>query len=173
MRRGASIGTANQDQKKRYPVAADYTGGNGADDDLEGGGGSIPVSFTSPPRSGSSVNNNSNNSTNGLLDVNNVVDSQGKGPRRKGKISVSRHANHFFTRASTDNLKYYVLALFIATCILCPLLPSMEWSILTLVLAACCFGLIASLWLSRNVLSSDKGTAEMRAVSDPIREGAE
>jgi len=42
-----------------------------------------------------------------------------------------------------------------------------------LVFSACAFGAIASLWLSRAVLQCDDGTSEMRAVSDPIREGAE
>ena len=32
---------------------------------------------------------------------------------------------------------------------------------------------MSSLYLSRSVLSCDDGTEEMRAVSDPIREGAE
>jgi inorganic pyrophosphatase len=65
----------------------------------------------------------------------------------------------------------YAVTLFIATAITCPFL-SIEWSILTLVYAACCFGMIASLWLSHSVLSCDDGTPEMRSVSDPIREGA-
>lgn len=41
-----------------------------------------------------------------------------------------------------------------------------------LVYSSCLFGVIALLWLSRSVLQSDDGTEEMRAVSDPIHEGA-
>ena len=46
-------------------------------------------------------------------------------------------------------------------------------SILVLVFCAVLLGVVCSLWLSRSVLEKDDGTAEMRAVSDPIREGAE
>jgi len=45
--------------------------------------------------------------------------------------------------------------------------------ILILVYTCAALGLLGSLWLSRTVLSCDDGTPEMRAVSDPIREGAE
>jgi len=41
------------------------------------------------------------------------------------------------------------------------------------VAGAVVYGAIASLWLSSSVLKCDDGTKEMRAVSDPIREGAE
>ena len=40
------------------------------------------------------------------------------------------------------------------------------------VYGAIAFGAMGSLWLSRVVLAADDGTSEMRAVSDPIREGA-
>jgi inorganic pyrophosphatase len=66
----------------------------------------------------------------------------------------------------------YALLLLVATCSACPFL-AIEWCILTLVFSSCAFGAIASLWLSRSVLQCDDGTAEMREVSDPIREGAE
>ena len=42
-----------------------------------------------------------------------------------------------------------------------------------LIYAAIGFGIIGSLYLSKNVLECDDGTEAMRAVSDPIREGAE
>ena len=35
------------------------------------------------------------------------------------------------------------------------------------------FGVVSRLYLSQSVLSCDDGTKEMRAVGDPIREGAE
>jgi inorganic pyrophosphatase len=67
-----------------------------------------------------------------------------------------------------------VVILFVATALAVLFLPlSQEWSILLIVYAACCFGALCSLWLSRAVLQQDDGTPEMRAVSDPIREGAE
>ena len=44
---------------------------------------------------------------------------------------------------------------------------------IVLVLGLCAYGLIYSFWLSGYVLSKDIGTTAMRAVSDPIREGAE
>ncbi len=50
-----------------------------------------------------------------------------------------------------------------------PLTPS----ILVCIYAAVAFGVLGSLFLSRSVLECDDGTEAMRAVSDPIREGAE
>ena len=44
---------------------------------------------------------------------------------------------------------------------------------IVLVLGLCAYGLVYSFWLSGYVLSKDVGTPAMRAVSDPIREGAE
>ncbi len=41
------------------------------------------------------------------------------------------------------------------------------------VLTICALGTLFAFWLSKFVLSKDDGTAEMRAVSNPIREGAE
>lgn len=76
------------------------------------------------------------------------------------------------TGASSDTLQKAAIALFLVTCVLFPFF-SVAWSILLLVAAACTFGALAALWLSQAVLSKDDGTPEMRAVSDPIREGAE
>ena len=45
--------------------------------------------------------------------------------------------------------------------------------ILGFVLCACAFGAYFSYWLAGYVFAKDDGTPEMRAVSDPIREGAE
>ena len=50
-----------------------------------------------------------------------------------------------------------------------PLTPS----ILVCIYSAVAFGVLGSLYLSRSVLECDDGTEAMRAVSDPIREGAE
>jgi inorganic pyrophosphatase len=95
-------------------------------------------------------------------------------PSGKDKKPRIKHgpSHAYLTQHSPQKLQLYAIALIIATGCICPFLP-IEWSILTLVYSACCFGAIASLWLSRSVLNCDEGTPEMRAVSDPIREGAE
>jgi len=41
------------------------------------------------------------------------------------------------------------------------------------VVAVCAYGLLYSYWISNSVLAKDMGTAAMRSISDPIREGAE
>jgi hypothetical protein len=86
--------------------------------------------------------------------------------------SKNKGSNTYLTRYSTEKLRSCGLILAVVTCIVTPFLP-IEWCILALVYCSCLFGLIASLWLSRSVLQCDDGTAEMRQVSDPIREGAE
>lgn len=94
-------------------------------------------------------------------------------PKSKSRESgESRVAHAYLTRHSTSALRKYGLVLFAGTACLYPFL-SLDWSILLLVFAACAFGMICSLWLSRSVLQCDDGTPEMRQVSDPIREGAE
>lgn len=90
-----------------------------------------------------------------------------KAKRRRKGVS---HA--YLTSHSNDMLRYYVIILLIVTVVLFPFL-NMEWSILLVVFAACVFGGITSLWLSRAVLMCDTGTPEMQAISEPIREGAE
>lgn len=42
-----------------------------------------------------------------------------------------------------------------------------------LVLSTCAFGLVLTYWMCMSILSKDDGTKEMRAISDPIRAGAE
>ena len=86
--------------------------------------------------------------------------------------SKYKASNAYLTRYSTERLRLYGLILAVTTCIVAPFLP-IEWCILALVYSSCSFGVIASLWLSRTVLQCDDGTAEMRQVSNPIREGAE
>lgn len=86
--------------------------------------------------------------------------------------SKQKVSNAYLTRYSTESLRLYGLILVAVTCVATPFLP-IEWCILALVYSSCSFGVIASLWLSRSVLQCDDGTAEMRGVSDPIREGAE
>ena len=110
--------------------------------------------------------NNSSPSSGGALDVS-LRDYSSSSKRYKGGVSYA-----YLTRHSTDALRMYALVLLVATCVACPFLE-IEWCILTLVFSSCAFGTIASLWLSRTVLQCDDGTAEMREVSNPIREGAE
>jgi len=87
-------------------------------------------------------------------------------------LEKSKVAHAYLTRHSSSSLKQYGAILIISVICLFFILP-LDWRILMLVYAAVCFGGIASLWLARSVLQCDDGTAEMRQVSDPIREGAE
>ena len=89
-----------------------------------------------------------------------------------GKNRTSRVAHAYLTKTSNESLQTYGAILLVATVLMFLVLPLMA-AILCLVYAAVLFGIIASLFLARAVLQKDDGTAEMRAVSDPIREGAE
>jgi len=150
MRRGTAVTTT----PRKMPVAADY------EDDLEGGGiNPLLMTKTGPPSRGSSSTEIENGST---------YDAKAKEPRKTLNFAQAYTARYY----STSKLKYVVLLIMIASIVIHPFL-SMEWSILSLVFGACCFGTLASLWLSRAVLDCDDGTPEMRLVSDPIREGAE
>ena len=126
------------------------------DDDLEGGGSQtspLVMNMTRPPTSASQ------------LEMSDHVSGKAKGPPRSGV------ARAYLTQQAPNALRFYALLLLVATLIVAPLLP-IQWCILVLVFSSCTFGGIASMWLSRVVLQCDDGTAEMRAVSDPIREGA-
>lgn len=175
MRRGAPV--AQQDSTRKRPVVAadvdDLEGGavlGGGD----GGGGlaqSSSVPYLKPPPSFNGTSRSDSGSFHEMdpLTIPTINDdSQKKGPRRR------KHMHHYdlLTNLSPDSLRLYAIILFIVIAVISPFLP-VEWSILSIVFGACSFGAIASLWLSRSVLQCDDGTAEMRAVSDPIREGAE
>lgn len=121
--------------------------------DVEGGGGQPTI----PSTTSSSLSTSES-------DVYSGADTK-RGARQK----VSRA---YLSNTSPDGLRGVAAALALGTCLLFPFLRT-EASIFLLVISSCCFGAIASLWLSRSVLQCDDGTAEMRAVSDPIREGAE
>jgi hypothetical protein len=163
MRRGASISSV---EKKRYPVAADL------DDDVEGGGGASTYNIQRSPsisRSSSGANGMDIGPMSGvgIGSGNGMENSHSQSKDRRQRVSRS-----YLTSQSSDSLQYAAAILFICTALLFPFL-SIQWAILTLVCSSCIFGAIASLWLSQAVLQCDMGTAEMRAVSDPIREGAE
>jgi H(+)-translocating pyrophosphatase len=92
------------------------------------------------------------------------------GKQKKRKKHVHHHA--FYKAASPNSVRLYGAVIILGMLFLCPFL-AIHWAILTLVYASCVFGVFATLWLSKAVLQCDDGTAEMRAVSEPIREGAE
>jgi hypothetical protein len=125
-------------------------------DDLEGGGSgsngqtsSLLRSAQSPPSSYSS-------------DVLSIDDGYSSGKTKK------RIYHYKGGGGKEPSIGIYGLLLFVITALLCYFLNS----ILVLVAGSCTFGGLVSLWLSRVVLRCDNGTPEMRAVSDPIREGA-
>ena len=89
--------------------------------------------------------------------------------------SSSKHnriAHAFLTKHDPALLQNVAIVTLVVSLILSLVLP-LTASILVLVFCAVALGVLCSLWLSRSVLEKDDGTAEMRAVSDPIREGAE
>jgi len=153
MRRGTSVtGSA---EKKRTPVEADFQ-------DIEGGGG------LAPPSSGSYASSSGSLNRMGSMDsVGFMPDTQGK-RRKAGPFS----AGSMVGGLSPDSLRTYGAILLGITIVLFFLVPGASARILTVVLSAVCFGVIASAWLGLTVLKLDDGTPEMRAVSDPIREGA-
>lgn len=158
MRRGAAL---TDERNKRQPVVADLHDLH----DLEGGG--------APEYSRQMSNGSYSNGSNGVsLDAmpNVSASSTGKDKPRRVKHGASYTA--FLTHQPPQKLQAFGGALFVATALICPFL-AIEYCILVLVFSSCCFGAIASLWLSQSVLSCDDGTPEMRQVSDPIREGAE
>jgi hypothetical protein len=161
MRRGAALNEGG----RRRPVVADL-------DDLEGGGGAEDNGKPSPyMRSGS--NDSFSAASSGSLDMPPIHSpTSGKDKKRRIKHSYSGAVSAYFTGQSSRTLQLYAMALMAMTGCVCPFLP-IHWCILTLVSSSCVFGIIASLWLSRSVLTCDDGTPEMRMVSDPIREGAE
>lgn len=146
-------------------------------EDVEGGGGSPAYAMQRQTSNASGISNgdggiiiaNSDNNGGGVA-VLFADDSQGKARKPiKHSFDIGSLA---FRDVSGDSFRVYALTLLAVTAVLF-FLCSTTWSILLLVASACCFGTIVSLWLARAVLSSDDGTPEMRAVSDPIREGAE
>lgn len=161
MRRGASLTEGNQ----RQPVVADMH-------DLEGGG--IQEDPTGKPAYMRSSSTESASSRTALSPMDfgtpSAVPTPNKSHKRLKRPGGFSPA--LLSQQDPQSLIKYAVALAIGTVIICPFL-SIEWCILTVVFAACAYGIIASLWLSQTVLKCDTGTPEMRQVSDPIREGAE
>eukprot|EP00797_Seminavis_robusta_P005924 Sro1398_g269320.1 energized membrane proton pump 3 (719) ;mRNA; f:27891-30144 len=131
---------------------------NGGGDDLEGGGGN-PLLARSP--------------SSGLNAMDMEMDPlHPSGKQRKRKKHSTASIVNMATSSSLDSIRLYGTLLVVGSLCICPFVK-IQWAILVLVYASCLFGCFATLWLGRSVLQCDDGTAEMRAVSDPIREGAE
>jgi Inorganic H+ pyrophosphatase len=133
-------------------------------DDLEGGIGVVPGGLASPMARSASLGGSENSS--GEMDPLHPSGKQRK--RKKHRAGLAA----FATNSSPDKIRFYGIVVVLGTLCICPFV-SIQWAILTIVYASCIFGCVATLWLGRSVLQCDDGTAEMRAVSDPIREGAE
>lgn len=76
------------------------------------------------------------------------------------------------TRFDPQSIQKAFFILLACTLVLFFILP-LTFSILACIYGAVGFGVLGSLYLSRSVLGCDDGNEAMRAVSDPIREGAE
>lgn len=163
MRRGAPLSDMD---KKKPVVSPDYFPGEDGDYDPEGG------MYDKNAKAGAPQNSSSLMSS--AMDVMSIGSSlsYSPSPRKSRGSGSSQYAYAYLTRHSTSALRNYVTILAVVTLCLFFVLP-LTWKILVLVFASVTFGVLASLWLSRSVLQVDDGTAEMRAVSDPIREGAE
>ena len=121
MRRGAVL-----NETKRQPVVADLH-------DLEGGG-AQPLSGRTYMRSSSGESYSG--ASNGSFDITPMVASNGKDKKKRVKYGTS-FAN--LTKYPPQKLQMGAVILFVSTCCICPFFP-IEWSILTLVYAACAFG---------------------------------
>lgn len=164
MRRGAPS-SANS-ATRRAVVAADL-------DDLEGGTGDFyspkPIAFN---RNGSferSSTVGSGSTTSSFLssDQLDLASPSLRTRRRKQNSSLNS-----WLYILPENLLPFAILLLAVILVSLYILP-VSMGILVLVFGSCVFGALATLWLGRAVLSCDDGTPEMRAVSDPIREGAE
>ncbi|CBJ25689.1 vacuolar-type H-translocating inorganic pyrophosphatase [Ectocarpus siliculosus] len=89
----------------------------------------------------------------------------GTGAAKKSRFSPAYHRLPVKTAPG-------LAATAVATLLLLLLMPSGTKPII-LVMGCCSAGILVTGWLSDSVLSKDDGTPAMRAVSDPIKEGAE
>ena len=160
MRRGAPYPPQRSPSMK---IERTPSNSNSSNSDIEGG----EVSSLLLYRSGSAPSS---------MDLDASPDGEHDVSGKSKKGSRAYHSNKTTSASAlalaSQSLQYYAFALIVGTGITCPFLP-IEWCLLTFVFSSCTFGALASMWLSRAVLQCDDGTAEMRAVSDPIREGAE
>jgi hypothetical protein len=166
MRRGG-------DPRQRRSVSAEY--------DPEGGN-AAAVLYHSQTSFGSSLLNMESSPMSLISSSSNSsLDSQAKERRRtKHRHFTLDAATHWCTSRDPHALGALAMGILVATLVLTCIIPiftnnnnTQLWSIFSLVFGACTFGVVASAWLAQAVLSCDDGSAEMRAVSDPIRQGAE
>lgn len=157
----------NQQPTTRTVVVSD-------DNDLEGGG--VGLVSSSPHASALDLTSGGGGG---------AYDPKGKGgappPLRASSFGLSAPSSTTTATSSSSSvvggpnhnadLRGKVLLIVGATLFAC-FFATIRIRILVVVIAACAFGGVASLWLSRDLLGRDDGTPEMRAVSDPIREGA-
>ena len=146
--------------------------------DLEGGGGgggAPTYSGNTPPTSGSGSSYGLNNRDSVSYAPPPEYDS-GKSPASKRRVS-NRHGYQSLLINAGDVMSNSMLqksvGVLLAVIIIGALALPTNMKVLWLVYGAVVFGAVVSMWLSKNVLSCDDGTQEMRAVSDPIKEGAE
>ena len=153
MRRGAPMNSS----KERAVIA----------DDMESGG----LSNSSNHSSTSSLGNSGHMSVNLGTDYSSAYSGdKGKKNKSPSYININTLSVPQLTlNASMRSALFIVCGVLFIFSFILPL----EYKILLLVFGSCVFGAIASLFLSQTVLSCDDGTPEMRAVSDPIREGAD
>lgn len=93
-----------------------------------------------------------------------------------GMKSLKDVDNNYSSKIMLENLKLMkniILGLAIFSCIIAYCLKGELFYVSIFVLSSCLFGGFFSNWLAEYLFSKDDGTAEMRTVSDPIKEGAE
>lgn len=151
MRRGAPI---YSQQYRKPAVMADY------DEDLEGGSGSGTTQRA--PNSGSGLQPMEVGLSGGSGGTASTFDSTGKAKRRtyhQGYQSLLVGA----AGSMSNDLLQKVLGLLVIVVLAGAMVFPLQMKILWLVYGAVVFGAVVSMWLSKNVLSCDDGTPEMRA----------
>ncbi len=93
-------------------------------------------------------------------------------PTSSSSSSLNRMVFGLLSKTSTDQLKLGLIIALAAPIVLSLVLP-LTLRILAFIASAIAFGIIGSIYLAKTVLENDDGTEAMRAVSDPIRQGAE
>ena len=134
-------------------------------DDLEGGG--VAGVVTSPM-----MTRTASSGTGASDDLNVEMDPLHPSGKQRKRKKHAAGLTAFAANSSPDKIRFYGIMVVFGTLCICPFV-SIQWAIMTIVYASCIFGCVATLWLGRAVLQCDDGSSEMRAVSDPIREGAE
>ncbi len=134
--------------------------------DLEGGGGSTGYGVGSAPSSGGY-----GNVANPLMmDADHAGSSSGlaydSGKAKRRTYNGHRYQSLLMGAAGTMNnsMLQRTIGVLVAVLVVGAFMLPLQMKILWLVYGAVVFGAVVSMWLSKNVLSCDDGTAEMRAV---------